>query len=279
MDDFEKYLNDLTGGEGDAKLKHCKACGEHWDPDDDSRSDSYSHCVCGSEDVEDCDDKGECVLSSLAEDDFAYARQEYPETIKIAKRVNKKGEEEEYPERYYKVFTGEELKLGDYDKNGYRLIGVGLKGMEAVIALWITPKPRCQLKMDAGIGFRSGSPYFEGYTGNDVSRADPFPEFREKFKTLDNPKGTRTSLANYDQVVDLFNKVCDKYKLKETPRIWEGAERAVEDAKAGSGGSSGSKQIVTDPLKLLGMRYANGEIDDKTFLAQAKQLKELLEEK
>ena len=267
--------------------KHCNECGAHWVPDDDEDPQSFTNCVeCGSNDIETCNDPF-CVKSSMAEENYAYARQDYPRSIRIAKRMNKEGKEEEYPESYYKVFTGEELRLGDYDKNGYRLIGVGLKGMDAVVALWITPQPRPQLKMDAGVNFRAGSPYFEGYAGNDVSRADPFPEFREKFKTLDNPKGTRTSLANYSQVVELFNVVCDKYGLKEEPRIWEGAERAVEDAKVvGGGGGGSSNKTVTDPLKLLEIQYANGEIDDVAFvtkvkdiIAARKKLEKLLKEK
>ena len=270
------YDNDIVGIYDLEHGKHCNECGAHWIPDDDEDPDQFVHCVeCGSDDIETCDDPL-CAKSTVAEEnrEYAYAKQDYPGRLAISKRKNKKGEDEDFVEMYFKVSTGEELRLGDYDKNKYRLIGVGLKGMEAVVALWITPDKR-SLKMDAGVSFKSGSPYFEGYAGNDVDKCDAFPDFRTKFATSDNPKGTRTSLSNYDQVVELFNAVCDRYGCKKEPRIWSGAERAVEDAKAAAPVSSGGGKVkVKSPIEILEMQFAEGKIDEKAFIAGARKLAE-----
>jgi hypothetical protein len=282
MDYNDDFLGVYEEKEAKAEGKHCNECGAHWMPDDDVDPDQFVHCIeCGSDDIEDCSDS-DCVKSSMAEEnrELVSARQEYPGRLLVSKRKNKKGVEEDFVEHVFKTYTGEELRLGDYDKNGYRMIGVGVKGLEAVMALWITPqgKGNPMLKMDAGVTFKGSSPYFEGYSG-DMDRATPFPAFREGKDKSGTPFGTRTSLDNFDAVVELFEAQCDKYGCKKEPRIWSGAARAVEDAKAvrTSGGGGGRAAKALTASEILDLKYVNGELGkgkaaDEEYIRQKKIL-------
>jgi hypothetical protein len=86
-------------------------------------------------------------------------------------------------------------------------------------------------------------------------------------------------LDNFDAVVELFEAQCDKYGCKKEPRIWSGAARAVEDAKAvrTSGGGGGRAAKALTASEILDLKYVNGELGkgkaaDEEYIRQKKIL-------